>query len=298
MTRAEDRLYVAGFRNHTKHIADSWYDYIESALGRLSADVRPVPFAYPDVLDAADRAVTEAQQMLQPQKAPTRDKAPAHHTAASVTARRDDAALHWLYHPPAAEPVPPQPLIPSRAGESDGPAEPAVLSPLTAATGAEAQQKFRRGTMIHRLLQVLPDIAAPARANAAAAWLARNAPELGPETVDDIMAVIDHPDFAPLFGPGSLAEVPVTGLTADNQLISGQIDRLVVHDNEVWIVDYKTNREPPQDAANIPAIYKRQMKAYAAIIARIYPGYRVRSFLLWTTGARIMEIPGDAGATP
>ncbi|MBU0859256.1 MAG: double-strand break repair helicase AddA, partial [Alphaproteobacteria bacterium] len=95
MTRAEDRLYVTGFRNHTKHIADSWYDYIESAISRLSADVRPVPFTYPDVLDAADRNVTEAQQMLQPQKAPAFDKAPAHHTAATATARRDDEALHW-----------------------------------------------------------------------------------------------------------------------------------------------------------------------------------------------------------
>ena len=47
--------------------------------------------------------------------------------------------------------------------------------------------------------------------------------------------------FAPLFGPGSRAEVPLSG-EVNGQLIAGQIDRLLVCDEEVTVLDYKSDR--------------------------------------------------------
>lgn len=303
MTRAEDRLYVMGYRNQSQHLPDSWYDYVEAAFAALP-DAHNVPFAYPPVLDPADRDVEHARQIETPHTAPPPDSAakpaaradtPARATtdAATPPPRPDDPALRWLYHPPVPEPVPPQPLIPSRASDGDDPPEPAILSPLRAAADAQAQVRFQRGILLHRLLQILPDLPPAARAQAAQDWLARNAPAHTHEAAT-VMAILEDPATAPLFGPGSLAEVPVTGLTPDNRLISGQIDRLVVRalpeGDEVWIVDYKTNREPPTSAAAVPALYRRQMQAYATLLSRIYPRHRIRCFLLWTTGARIMEI--------
>ena len=104
------------------------------------------------------------------------------------------------------------------------------------------------------------------------------------------MRILDNPDFAQLFGPGSLAEVPVTGLTPQGRIVSGQIDRLIVTDSEVWVVDYKTNRQPPESPAAIPDAYRRQMDAYAQVLARIYPGKAVRLFLLWTAGPSMMDV--------
>ena len=86
-----------------------------------------------------------------------------------------------------------------------------------------------------------------------------------------------------------MAEIPVTGFV-DGQLVSGQIDRMLVKDGEILIVDYKTNRPPPREAKDVPAVYQRQMKAYAATMRKIYPGRNVRCALLWTDGARLMEI--------
>jgi len=75
--------------------------------------------------------------------------------------------------------------------------------------------------------------------------------------------------------------------------LSGQVDRLAISGNEILIVDYKTNRPPAENADNIPRIYLRQMAAYSAVLKDIYPGFEVRSFLLWTDICCLMEIPDE-----
>jgi ATP-dependent helicase/nuclease subunit A len=110
------------------------------------------------------------------------------------------------------------------------------------------------------------------------------------------------PEFAALFGPDSLAEVPLTGLVGGAgvdgegapQIVSGQIDRLVVTDGWVTIVDYKTNRPPPAAADGVAAIYLRQMAAYRSLLRVIYPDRTVRCCLLWTDGPRLMSLADDA----
>ena len=75
--------------------------------------------------------------------------------------------------------------------------------------------------------------------------------------------------------------------------MSGQIDRLAVTDSTVMIVDYKTNRTPPSNEADVPTIYLRQMAAYRALLTQIYPEKSVTCALLWTHGAGLMPLPGE-----
>jgi ATP-dependent helicase/nuclease subunit A len=153
--------------------------------------------------------------------------------------------------------------------------------------------RFRRGELTHKLLQILPNMPEAARAEAAAAFLAQPghglAPGLAVEIARETLAILQHPDFSPLFGPGSLAEVPLTGLVG-GRLVSGQIDRLLIAPDTVSIVDFKTNRPPPREAHAVPALYQSQLAAYRATLAAIYPGRAIRSFLLWTDGPILMEI--------
>ena len=86
-----------------------------------------------------------------------------------------------------------------------------------------------------------------------------------------------------------MAEVPVTGFV-NEQLVSGQIDRMLIKPEEILIIDYKTNRPPPTSPKDVPAAYRRQMRAYADILQAIYPDRHIRCALLWTDGARLMEI--------
>lgn len=102
--------------------------------------------------------------------------------------------------------------------------------------------------------------------------------------------ILNDTAFAPIFGPGSRAEVPIAGLVG-GRAISGQVDRLLVSESEVLIVDYKTNRPPPRDAALVPEIYLKQMGLYARALEDIYPGRRIRAALLWTDIAFLMELP-------
>ncbi|MEI9982590.1 MAG: PD-(D/E)XK nuclease family protein [Aliidongia sp.] len=139
------------------------------------------------------------------------------------------------------------------------------------------RRRFQRGTLIHRLMQSLPELPPETAEAAARRYLAGKAHGLDPEEQDQIaretLAVLRHPDFAPLFGPGSRAEVPVVGLI-DGKALSGRIDRLVVTGDEVLIIDYKTNRPPPITAAEVAPAYREQLAAYRAALERIYPGKR------------------------
>src|SRR5690606_2703830 len=110
-------------------------------------------------------------------------------------------------------------------------------------------------------------------------------------------AVLRDPTFAPLFGPTSRAEVPITALIPRPNgkgpalRLSGQIDRLVEIAGEVLIVDFKTNRPPPRQPEQVALAYIYQLVAYRLALQEIYPGRTIRAALLWTDGPRLMEIP-------
>jgi ATP-dependent helicase/nuclease subunit A len=149
----------------------------------------------------------------------------------------------------------------------------------------DGKHRYQRGIIIHRLLQSLPELPPDRRRAAAEAFVKRPAwglaPDAGAAIVNETLAVLDEPAFAPLFANGSRAEVSVTGLVGKHA-ISGQVDRLAVTDTEVWIIDYKTNRPPPRDPATVDPAYVFQMATYRAALGAIYPRHNVRCVLLWT----------------
>jgi ATP-dependent helicase/nuclease subunit A len=72
--------------------------------------------------------------------------------------------------------------------------------------------------------------------------------------------------------------------------VSGQIDRLAVSATDVVVLDYKTNRNPPADAAGTPRDYLAQMAVYRRVLADIFPGRRIRCAILWTARPAIAEL--------
>jgi ATP-dependent helicase/nuclease subunit A len=164
-----------------------------------------------------------------------------------------------------------------------------VRSPL----GADDGRRFRRGRLVHRLLQTLPELAEDAREAAARRFLARPSLGLGTAERDEIagetLRVLATPDFAELFGPDALVEAPLAGMAGDRAIL-GQLDRLLVADDAVVVVDYKTNRPPPAAEDDVAPIYLAQMAAYRALLRQIYPGRPVRCLLLWTDGPRLMAL--------
>jgi ATP-dependent helicase/nuclease subunit A len=275
LSRAQDRLYICGWQTRAAPKDTCWHRLCRDGLAEIA-----VPFTF-DATALIGSGGWRGEGL----------RLSAAQTAAPVLERVAEAALaarslpRWVTEPPAAEPHPPRPLFPSRPGHP----EPSASSPLR--TGG--RDLFKRGLLIHRLLQSLPDLPAERRDDAARRFLALPAHGLSAEEQDELrqetIAVLSHPDFAPIFGPGSQAEVPIVGLV-EGHALSGQIDRLVVTDDQVLIVDFKSLRPPPVTEAGVAPVYLRQLALYRAALSQIYPGRDIRCALLWTEGPRLMPI--------
>jgi ATP-dependent helicase/nuclease subunit A len=277
LTRAQDRLYICGWQTRNAgQGAATWYTLCRTGLAgiaeRFAFDATPL-------IGASNGWAGEGLRLASAQEAPpVRDS--------RATAAAEAAALPaWLAHPAPDEPDPPKPLLPSQPTGS----EPAALSPLAIA----GRDRFKRGLLVHRLLQTLPELPPRERAAAARNFLALPVHALPPDEQDDIcretIAVLETPEYAALWGPDSQAEVPVVGLIGGRAL-SGQIDRIVVTAERVLIVDYKTIRPPPRNDEEVSAVYLQQLASYRAALERIYPDRPVTCAILWTEAPRLMPI--------
>jgi ATP-dependent helicase/nuclease subunit A len=283
MTRARDRLYICGYHGKQTPREGCWYHLVERGLAGLG---EPLDFDCTGEMAADQGWKGKGRRHASLQTKPVE-------AAATLRGPMSAEAPAWLHRPAPEEPEPPRPLAPSRpSGEA-----PPVRSPL----GPDEGIRFRRGLIVHRLLQSLPDVAPARRHAVAAAFLAQPGHGLTlaqqAEMLGETMAVLAVPEFAAFFAAGSRAEIPIVGevrgVDGRAQVVTGQIDRLVVSEREVLVLDYKTNRPPPQSEADVPPLYFRQMAAYRAALARIYPGRPIRCALLWTDGPRLMPLSDE-----
>ena len=156
--------------------------------------------------------------------------------------------------------------------------------------------RFARGTLLHRLLQILPEVAPGEREAAGRRFLSRPTHDLSEPDIEtwvaEALSVLSHPEFGEVFAPGSRAEVPIIGVVGD-VVVSRRIDRLRVTDTEVLIVDYKTNRPAPTSIDDVSETYTAQLADYRHLLQKVYPNQRVRCALLWTDGPHLMEVPQE-----
>lgn len=295
MTRARDRLYVAGFEGKRGRDKGCWYELIVDGLDGLTVETE-----------------TEQGTVYRLESTQTAPHEASHAAPAAKTSEQD--IPDWIKQTAPREPQLTVPLAPSRLApyETDDegepkPQQPATESiaeppPLTPSALAD-QSRFLRGTLTHALLEHLPAFDAKDWPKLAKGFIKERGAGLTQRTqtsiVTEALAILNDPTFAPLFGPGSSAEVPViaeiprpTGQGPALRL-TGQIDRLVDTGHEVLIVDYKTNRPPPQTLDDVAAAYIYQLAAYRLALARIFKDKPIRAAILWTDGPRIMEIPQD-----
>ncbi|QDH16662.1 double-strand break repair helicase AddA [Swingsia samuiensis] len=209
----------------------------------------------------------------------------------------------WLGQAPQWKPVlapheeaTARPLTPSRPDGIDVGEEPAVRSPielLAQRPQPVRKQAMQRGTMVHKLLQVAPEVPQEERQEFIQRWLERPALGLNESEIsrlkEQVMSVLTHPELKVLFSKGSRAEQPISGVD-QGRVIVGQVDRLYVGEKDVWICDYKTNRIPPKNPERTPIAYVRQMALYRGVLQKIYPESRIHSFLVWTEGPVVQKL--------
>ncbi len=269
LTRPADRLIVSGVQPKAKkdgsdpRPANCWHVIVEQALGRRNAE--PVDHDWGSGL--IYRSGTEAKKK-RPRK-----------IVPSPIVRQP-----WALIPAPKEGRPPRPLAPSAITVDDD----AALPP-----SAALREAARRGTLIHSLLERLPEVPADTRRDVALAWLERSAgvsePGSREEIADLACEILSDPAHAALFGPGSLGEAPLAATLPDGRVVAGTVDRLLVEDGRISVIDFKTGRVPASAAA-IPVGHRAQMAAYAEALGVIFPGRQVRSALLYTAGPALFDL--------
>ncbi|WP_050604668.1 double-strand break repair helicase AddA [Ruegeria sp. 6PALISEP08] len=261
LTRAEKWLIVAAAGDLGKD-GNSWYQMVEAAMERAGAalvpgsDIRRLSHGDWDAPPLTDQPQTVADQVDLPD----------------------------LFQRPAPEPIDPiSALSPSDLGGAKA---------LPGDAGLDEDAAKLRGTRLHLLLEHLPTAAPDV-------WpelCARLLPDMQNADRQDLLTeatqVLTAESLKHIFARETLAEVPVTA-DLNGQRMHGIIDRLIVSDADVQVVDFKTNATVPNRIEDCPEGLLRQMGAYAQALAQIYPDRSIRTAILWTRTASLMWLPHD-----
>jgi len=268
LTRAADRLVVGGVMPRARkdgsdpRPANSWHVLVERAMINIEAREGEGHVLLRHGASAAAQAKVLRER-------------------AEISA---PGVPDWARSSAPPESRPPRPLAPSAIAVDDEKAS----SP-----GPAMRAAAQRGTWIHQLLERLPGVEETSRRIAADRWLERSAGvtdiSLRAEIIDQVCSIVGSPSFSALFGPGSLGEAPLAATLPDGRVIAGAVDRLLVEEGRVSVIDFKTGRVPASDA-DIPSGHRAQMMAYVEALRVIFPGREVRASLLYTAGPRLVEV--------
>ena len=257
LTRAEDQLFICAYGRHN---AESWYELCRQA------------FAAENQQEDGSLVRISPEYLAKKQ------------SKNSTGSDKKYAIEPWIFENLERESALAKPYTPSQADDEENTDS---VSPL-----ADNGRFYRRGTLIHKILQFLPQNSDD-KAKAIDIFLQKNAADFSKDDClqikNEILVLLNNADFAEIFGPCSQSEVPIMGVVND-KIISAQIDRLVILPDKIKIVDFKTNRPPAKDVDDTPPQYLKQLAAYATLMQQIYPQKAVETYILWTNEARLMKV--------
>jgi ATP-dependent helicase/nuclease subunit A len=261
MTRAAQRLIVAGYETSRSRPPDCWWDLVHSGLADALVEA-PAPFrGGGTILRFGDGLRAEGLGETAPDRAP-------------------GSLPDWLSVNPTSETVA-APLNPSRAG----------------GVGGGDRERALEGRLAHALLEMLPALTPQRRPAAAAAyldaWGGALAESARAALASKIVAAIGAPELSPIFSPDSRSEVALAGLLSrpgrSDVAYRGRLDRLVATDQGVLIVDFKLGEKPERPAA----AHVAQLALYRAALQPLYRGAKIRAALVYLDGPTLTEISGE-----
>lgn len=276
ITRAQERLVLAGSMRSKEASAYSWYPVVEAAMARIGAQW------HGDTdwgIGGSAMCVTGSLGLISQEK--------AEGICNQELVKTQNTNLpSWLKSNPAEEVLPPRPLSPTRVDDDQYGEAPATASLRLAGM---------RGKLMHSLLERMFGAEREILLSNAKRWLERNntEPKIDNQAIlNDVSKMLQSPQYADLFGPNAKSEVPIAAVVGPH-VISGRIDRLIVEKDCVRVIDFKTGYKIPQSISDIPVSHIRQMAYYVAALQTIFGSKRVEASLLFTSGPILIELPDD-----
>jgi len=263
-----------GFNNKKSRPKDCWYSIIETALSDQMVDVTdgsaPVgakrlqlrPFPAPEPIVQPDR-MDEKSELPQ-----------------------------WVTTKPPPEEYVREPLRPSEALRF-------TPSGVKHADSQLTPNARRRGILIHKLLEYLPEIAEEQRQFVAQEYLKTQASDLSLDEHIDIsqtaIKTLNLLGISALFSKDSRAEIDIAGeLEREGKpprKVIGTIDRIAITEDTVFIGDFKTTVSPPRSPEEVPDHTVAQLAIYGSMVSGMFPDKKIRCFAIYTEGPEAIELP-------
>ncbi len=255
LTRAEDQLYICGWQPQNALDEQSWYKVVWDGAQEIAK-----PFAFDgekeglvihqDSLHATTEIIDE--EMIQ-EFTPTPS---------------------WLFESAKSETAF-KITRPSMVG--------------TVENKGLAVSSLERGILIHKALEWLVKDQSPDRLQLIEKFLST---QLAAKEIPETLALLQRTVglLQPYFSQGVvLTEVPLNAIDVETRSVTkGAVDFLWIHEETktVHIIDYKTGSFDE----NTPTAYRDQLLLYKEVLGKIYPDYRVQTFILWTSVERLWEV--------
>ncbi len=285
MTRACERLYIGAAQTGKKLPENSWYNLISNVVCNDDNQYSDDVFGHVWRLGETPKNLIENS------------------SDSSLVEVSKPPLPNWINQKPKWQKPTNKWLAPSSLSNLADEGFEFHLAPLT----DTQENRFLRGNLIHKLLEYLPNVLNEKR-QMAQAYLNKYGKTLSKkdrdDTLNEVMALIEDPHFQDIFSCDGLSEVPIvakitlpindsqkTENLEESYVLNGQIDRLLIDDKRVLILDYKTNRPPPKNVSQINPQYIRQLAMYEMAMRQIYPNHTIKTGLLWTHTATLMEVP-------
>lgn len=267
LTRATTELYITGWKSARTSMEGSWYSYLEQTM----------------------RALHTASDHFEAKKMGLSEEADLTYHVIHEGVSKSTNPASALIPPPPLHPLPEWVDVPLPLVQQPNTRDLSKVVPPQG--GASDTYATRRGTFVHKLLEELPRLPKD-RHRAAMMHYLKSVPEAktleaeADALLNQAQTIITHPDFMDLFDSNSYPEVVLYDASLDKSV---RLDRLVVREHEVLIVEYKTG-VVTTEGAKLQEQYRVQMQGYKAYVERLYPKHRVRSFILAVDNLRLLEI--------
>lgn len=185
-------------------------------------------------------------------------------------------------------------ISPSRKEEQD--------KPYSYSENGDSMTARRRGVWLHRMLELLTDDGNPAKVKKKLKHASHH--ELDSAEFEhyweQATQLLDNQDLKQLMKPKSDYWVrnEMSVLYRQNgKSVFGIIDRIIVSDNQVTVIDYKTHESATLDnISDLATPYYTQMQFYGDGANKLWPDKKIRLLLLFTACAKTVEIPYPADA--
>ena len=130
------------------------------------------------------------------------------------------------------------------------------------------KDQFTHGTTIHEILEHLP----------IKKWTIDDLQKynLNSKDINHLLTFNNSKLFEKAYNHQVFKEYPFI-TKKDNKIINGTMDLVLINDEEVIIVDYKTNKNMNKD--ELIKLYQNQLDIYASIMKKVYPNHKIYKYI-------------------